>query len=139
MLTGSGTDRGHSAMQIHRLDHVNLRTTQLDALIIWYTDVLGLTVGDRPAFGFPGAWLYAGDTVVIHLVGIDGPPAVGSETAQKLEHFAMTASGAAKFEARLVARDETFRKTEIADTGMVAFNVWDPDGNHIHVDFPVHE
>ncbi|WP_415402268.1 VOC family protein [Tateyamaria sp. SN3-11] len=126
-------------MQIQKLDHVNLRTTQLDAMIDWYTDRLGLRVGYRPDFPFPGAWLYAGDTVVIHLVGIDGPPAVGSETALKLEHFAMTATGAAAFEDRLRARDEDFRKSEIAAIEMVAFNIWDPDGNHIHVDFSTQE
>lgn len=126
-------------MQIQKLDHVNLRTTQLDAMIDWYTDRLGLRVGYRPDFPFPGAWLYAGDTVVIHLVGIDGPPAVGSETALKLEHFAMTATGATAFEDRLHARDEDFRKSEIAAIEMVAFNIWDPDGNHIHVDFSTQE
>ena len=126
-------------MQIQKLDHVNLRTTQLDAMIAWYTDLLGLTVGYRPDFPFPGAWLYAGDTVVIHLVGIDGTPAVGSETELKLEHFAMTATGVATFEERLQARGEKFRKSEIAAIKMVAFNIWDPDGNHIHVDFPTQE
>ena len=126
-------------MQIQKLDHVNLRTTQLDAMIAWYTDLLGLTVGYRPDFPFPGAWLYAGDTVVIHLVGIDGTPAVGSETELKLEHLAMTATGVATFEERLQARGEKFRKSEIAAIKMVAFNIWDPDGNHIHVDFPTQE
>ncbi len=122
-------------MQINRLDHVNLRTTQLDQMIDWYVDVLGLHNGPRPDFGFPGAWLYAGDAAVVHLVGIDGDPGTGSETALKLEHFALTATGAETFESRLAARGETFRKTGIAELGVTAFNVWDPDGNHIHVDF----
>ena len=37
-------------MQIGKLDHVNLRTTQLDTMIAWYENVLGLTNGPRPGF-----------------------------------------------------------------------------------------
>ncbi|MCV0424076.1 MAG: VOC family protein [Roseibium sp.] len=126
-------------MQINKLDHVNIRTTRLDHLVAWYTEVLGLKSGTRPPFPFPGAWLYAGDTAVVHLVGMDGAESVGSEVELKLEHFAFTASGAREFEQRLTDRGEEFQKSEVATTGTVAYNVWDPDGNHIHVDFPVDE
>lgn len=122
-------------MKIDRLDHVNLRTTRLDEMVAWYTDILGLELGWRPDFGFAGAWLYAGDQAVVHLVEIDGAEATGSDTALKLEHFAFVASGAAAFEKRLQQRGETYRQAEIAETNMVAYNIWDPDGNHIHVDF----
>lgn len=122
-------------MQITRLDHVNLRTTQLEAMIDWYVDVLGLINGARPDFGFPGAWLYAGDVAIVHLVGVAQDAGVGSETALKLEHFAMRATDAVGFEARLRDRGVDFRKSGIDELGLVAFNIWDPDGNHIHVDF----
>ena len=122
-------------MQINRLDHVNLRTTQLDVMVEWYGDILGLAPGARPDFPFPGAWLYAGDDAIIHLIGIVGDPGVGSESALKLEHFAMTATDSASFEARLMARDIPFKQAHIAEMGITAFNIWDPDGNHIHVDF----
>ena len=100
--------------------------------------VLGLRIGKRPNFGFPGAWMYAGDTVVVHLVGINRT-ATGSEADLKLEHFAFTASDAASFEKRLLASDTEFRKVFVADINTVAFNLWDPDGNHIHVDFAADE
>lgn len=122
-------------MLIGRLDHVNLRTTRLDEMVAWYEAVIGLRSGDRPNFGFPGAWLYAGDAAAVHLVGIKGGEAVGSEKQLKLEHFAFTATGAAEFEARLTSRGEPYRRTQSAETGITAFNLWDPDGNHIHVDF----
>ncbi|MET1411133.1 VOC family protein [Roseibium sp. HPY-6] len=126
-------------MQITQLNHVNLRTTQLDAMISWYQDVLGLKSGPRPDFPFPGAWLYAGETAFVHLVGIDGDAGTGSEVELKLEHFAFSANGANEFENRLQERGVEFRKSEIAAVNLVAFNVWDPDGNHIHVDFRVDE
>lgn len=122
-------------MQIHQLNHVNLRTTQLDTMISWYEDVLGLASGPRPDFPFPGAWLYAGDTAFVHLVGLDGDAGTGSEVELKLEHFAFSATGAEEFEDRLRQRGENYRKSEIAALNLVAINVWDPDGNHIHVDF----
>mmetsp|Transcript_27186 Transcript_27186/g.49630 ORF Transcript_27186/g.49630 Transcript_27186/m.49630 type:complete len:125 (+) Transcript_27186:629-1003(+) len=123
-------------MQISRLDHVNLRTTQLDVMIAWYVEILGLRNGARPDFDFPGAWIYAGEDAVVHLIGIDGAPAVGSETELKLEHFAFTATGVDAFEARLQATGTPYRRTVSEVMGLIAFNISDPDGNHIHVDFP---
>ncbi len=126
-------------MQINKLDHVNVRTTQLDAMIDWYTDVLGFTSGARPDFPFAGAWMYAGDTAVVHLVAVSDPPAIGSETSLKLEHFAFTATGAVAFEDRLKHTGTDYRSVVISEIKTVAFNIWDPDGNHIHVDFPTIE
>lgn len=122
-------------MSIQHLDHVNLRTTQLDTMIAWYERVLGLTNGPRPAFPFPGAWLYAGDTAIVHLVGVEGKPAVGSEVDLKLEHFALTATDEAGFVEALTKLGEAYRRAEVPGTKLVQYNLWDPDGNHIHVDF----
>lgn len=122
-------------MQIERLDHVNLRTTQLQKMVNWYEATLGMTSGARPDFPFAGAWLYAGQHALVHLIEIDTLEAVGSEAQLKLEHFAFWAVDAVDFEARLDASKETYKKVVIEQTNTVAFNVWDPDGNHIHVDF----
>ena len=122
-------------MQIGTLDHVNLRTTQLQTMVDWYERVLGMRSGDRPDFSFPGAWMYSGDHAAVHLVGIEGDPATGSETALKLEHFAFSASGQAAFEARLKELGEAYRIGEVPGFGITQYNIWDPDGNHIHIDF----
>ena len=122
-------------MQITRLHHVNIRTTQLQAIIDWYTQCLGLRLGDRPDFPFGGAWLYAGDIAVVHLIEVDDTAAIGAEASLKLEHFAFKADGMEAFEARLKPRDEPFRRGEITSLGLAQYNIWDPDGNHIHVDF----
>jgi catechol 2,3-dioxygenase-like lactoylglutathione lyase family enzyme len=127
------------AMNTLRIDHVNVRTTQLDEMIRWYTDVLGLQSGPRPNFSFPGAWMYAGDFPVVHLVGVDGEPGKGAESKLKLEHFAFRSTGCAAFEARLTERGETFKRRDLTDFKLAQVNVWDPDGNHIHIDFPLDE
>lgn len=123
-------------MQISKLDHVNIRTNQLSAMIDWYSEILGLREGKRPNFSFDGAWLYAGDQAVVHLVGIDNV-ATGSEVELKLEHFAFFARGLKEFEEKLKRLDIPFRRADLSDVNRVQVNVWDVDGNHIHVDFAV--
>jgi len=122
-------------MQVLRLDHVNLRTTQLETMTRWYKEFLDLHIGPRPHFPFAGAWLYAGDIAIVHLIVIDDANAIGSEESLKLEHFALRATGMSAFEAKLKAQNETYRRNEIAEFGIAQYNIWDPDGNHIHVDF----
>jgi catechol 2,3-dioxygenase-like lactoylglutathione lyase family enzyme len=122
---------------IRRLDHVNVRTARLSALVRFYADALGLVEGERPPLGFPGAWLYAGDAPVIHLVEVAEPPR--PEGALRLEHFAFTATGLAEFQARLSKLGVEFRKSRQPGTGNVVINLQDPDGNRVHVDFPAAE
>ena len=123
-------------MPITALDHVNLRTTQLDTMIAWYRDITGLTPGQRPNFPFRGAWLYAGEHAVVHLVEIEGAAGVGAESALKLEHFALRAVGLDSFLATLDATKTPFERTDLPEINLTQLNIWDPDGNHIHVDFP---
>jgi catechol 2,3-dioxygenase-like lactoylglutathione lyase family enzyme len=124
-------------MEIGKLDHVNIRTTRLDIMIDWYTNVLGMHSGARPDFPFPGAWMYAGGVAAVHLVGIDDKSGIGSEVDLKLEHFAFSATGGAKFEAKLQERNVQYRRANIPEIGLYQINLWDADGNHIHLDFLV--
>ena len=61
-------------MPILKLAHFSVRTTALDQLRKFYTDVLGFRNGFRPPFKFPGHWLYRGgdeaDFGVVHLIGM---------------------------------------------------------------------
>jgi len=119
-------------MNIQRLDHVNLRTNRLEEMAGWYEKYLGLKRGPRPDFGFGGAWLYAGDHPVVHLVEIDRECA---SVEPKIEHFAFAATGYAAFLERLDADGIKPRIVELPDLPIIQVNVADCDGNHIHVDF----
>ncbi len=123
---------------IQRLDHVNVRTAALDAMAAWYGRLLGLEPGPRPDFPFPGAWLYAGDRPLVHLVGTGTAPGADPDDL-RIEHFAFAASDLRTFLARLDAEDEPYRLRRIPGFGIVQVNVRDPDGNHIHVDFDAAE
>ena len=122
---------------IRRLDHVNLRTANLAGLMRFYAEVLGLQAGERPPLGFPGAWMYAGEQAVIHLVGVAEQPK--PEGALRLEHFAFSASGLDDFLARLERLGLDFKQSRQAGTGNVVVNLHDPDGNRLHIDFPASE
>ena len=121
---------------IQRLDHVNLLTANLEAMIAWYGDILDMHPGPRPPFSNGGAWLYANGSPFVHLVKVD----VAQKTAEpRIEHFAFTATGMPAFLAKLEERGIAYRIGEVPDTPLLQVNVSDVDGNHIHVDFPSHE
>ena len=122
-------------MPINSFDHINVRTANLDAMVKWYGEALGLTPGARPAFSFPGAWLYLGDQAIIHLVGI--------EEAQKnvepqIEHFALNASDLKGFLSNLDRLGTGYNHRRIP-SGSLQIGILDPDGNHLHVDFTAEE
>jgi catechol 2,3-dioxygenase-like lactoylglutathione lyase family enzyme len=58
------------------LNHFSIRSLEIDKTTEFFSKVLGLTVGPRPEFPFPGVWLYNGDkndwaNAVLHLIAID--------------------------------------------------------------------
>lgn len=120
-------------MPIQTLDHINIRTANLAPMIAWYRDILGLTVGPRPNFSFGGAWLYAGEVAIVHLVEVARQPGMAPEL--QLEHFALTATDKDGFLAGLEANGIPSRINVLSDFGITQVNIHDPDGNHIHVDF----
>ena len=119
-----------------KLDHVNIRTANLDEMRDWYVRVLGFKDGWRPPFPFPGAWLYAGDDPIVHLVGVDRAPSA-DEGDLRLEHFALQGDDLAELRARLEAEGLPSREARVPGTDLLQVNVYDPDGNHIHIDFRV--
>jgi catechol 2,3-dioxygenase-like lactoylglutathione lyase family enzyme len=133
------------------LDHVNIRTANLAAMEKFYAEVLDLTPGARPDFGAPGAWLYAEEkhtgaladvrddyrAAWVHFVEV--PAAEVDQGSLQIEHFAFAATGMEQFLARLNAAGCKYTLAELLDVGLVQVNFRDPDGNHIHVDFPLSE
>ena len=119
-------------MPIATLDHVNLRTARLAAMENFYREVLGLTPGSRPDFPFPGAWLYSGERAVVHLVEVARAPKTGEPS---LEHFAFLCTDLIGMRARLTAAGIAFRPARVPTTGNLQLHVFDPDGNHIVLQF----
>lgn len=123
---------------ITKLDHVNLRTRDLDRMVRWYEGILDLRVGPRPNFAFDGAWLYAGGDPIIHCVADDTLDDTRPESLT-LEHFGLRATDYPAFMVRLKSNEISFYEAKVS-SGTTEFrqvNIHDPDGNHIHVDFPL--
>ena len=55
-------------MAVDLLQHINIRTADVERSRDFYAQILGLRVGDRPQFTSTGYWMYLGDQPVIHLV-----------------------------------------------------------------------
>ena len=126
------------------LDHVNIRTDRLERLVRFYEETLGLRRGPRPPFDFPGAWLYAGSRAVVHLIGVprppDGPKAGAPQEGGRLrlEHYALRAGTGAELRGFLAHLERLGVAAQVAtlpDGSAVQVNLWDPDGNHLHLDF----
>jgi len=102
----------------------------------FYRDLLGLVEGWRPPLAFPGAWLYAGDDAILHVVG--GRPR-DELKAGVIDHMAFSATGLADTLALLVSRNvqHTCRRLPSAGTWQVFFN--DPNGARVELDFPADE
>jgi catechol 2,3-dioxygenase-like lactoylglutathione lyase family enzyme len=138
------------------LSHYSIRTPDLEASRRFYVDALGLAVGPRPDFPFPGLWLYAGDTsawenAVVHLIGVDPADAgglrgyLGERTAAgradtgALDHVAFFATGLAERRALLARLGLTARERTVPGLGLHQLFVQDPDGVVVELNFPAAE
>jgi catechol-2,3-dioxygenase len=124
-------------MGLERLDHINVCTTQLSRMKAFYSDVLGMPSGPRPNFSFGGAWMYCGSQPAVHLV--ERAQLEPTKGDLRLQHFAFAAQDLAGFLERLKRLDVPYRVGILDDFALCQINVHDPDGNHIHVDFPLAE
>lgn len=105
--------------------HVSINVDDVPAALAFYTDVLGLEArGDRPDFGFGGAWLDAGDQQV-HLIEGQPPAPVG-------QHFALQVEDLAATVAELRGRGLRVSDPAPVGTSLQAF-VSDPCGNVVEL------
>ena len=112
------------------VQHVALEVGDLDAAQAFYVDVIGLTVLDRPDFGFPGLWLGVPDGRLVHLIE-------GQRPAHPGHHFALEVAdidtAVAALRAKGVDVRDPFETTPGA--GQQAF-LTDPSGNVIELNQP---
>lgn len=138
------------------LNHYSIRTTDLAACERFYCGLLGLQVGPRPPFPFPGLWLYTGDTRVwanatVHIIGIDRNDPAGLKAylgdrdeaslhgTGALDHVAFFATGLAETLARLKAHGIDGRERTVPLLGLHQVFVDDPNGVVVELNFPAEE
>jgi glyoxylase I family protein len=110
--------------------HVSINVADVDAALAFYVDVLGLSVrGDRPDFGFGGAWLDAGaGGQQVHLIEGQAPDGLG-------QHFALRVDGLDDVVAELRGRGLKVSDPQPVGPSRQAF-VTDPSGNLVELHEP---
>jgi catechol 2,3-dioxygenase-like lactoylglutathione lyase family enzyme len=138
------------------INHFSIRTTDLDASRRFYADVLGLTVGPRPDFPFPGLWMYRGDhgdvaNAVVHIIGTDRTEQKGldsylgerDETKLRgtgtIDHVAFFAEGLATMLEHLRAIGVQYRQRTVPSIGLHQVFLDDPNGCVIELNYPATE
>lgn len=138
------------------LNHFSIRTPDLDASRAFYRDVLGLTDGPRPAFPFPGAWMYRAEhgdyaNAVVHLIGIDSSPAdglqgylgerdpAGLQGSGAVDHIAFNADGLGAMLAHLQSAGVAMRERTVPGIGLHQVFLHDPQGIMIELNYPAAE
>ncbi|MNK11250.1 hypothetical protein D3C87_292870 [compost metagenome] len=102
-----------------KIDHATIVTPQLEAVRAFFCDIAGLTVGDRPPFGFEGYWLYHDGKAVIHLIKTNSDrPLAKSPT--RIDHIAFRVENDVEWNkliARLQAGSFEYQASEVPATG----------------------
>jgi catechol 2,3-dioxygenase-like lactoylglutathione lyase family enzyme len=112
---------------------VNIATARLEETRAFYCDVLGLEVGERPAFAVDGYWLYAGGSPIVHLQV--APEPVGAH-APALAHFALRVAALAAYEGRLQQAGLPYRRTSTPDNAFDQLFLRDPSGTMLELICP---
>lgn len=115
-----------------KLDHINIVTPDLDATTAFLCEVVGLSVGPRPAFPFDGAWLYGEENgpAIVHLVA--GEPDAGS--TGPLDHVAFTAEDKTALIERLEHRNIPYDMRIVPGRGIDQVFFRAPFGLKIEID-----
>ena len=121
-------------MPAQSLNHYTIKVRDLERTKDFYTDILGLTVGDRPPLAFPGYWLYCGDIPTVHLIGQRAEnPVISDDRSDpaptgRLDHIAFSCDGLQAIRANLRSRDIKFDERVLPRMNMTQLFYLDPDG-----------
>jgi catechol 2,3-dioxygenase-like lactoylglutathione lyase family enzyme len=124
-------------MPLMQLNHVTVRTDDLEGTRDFYHAVLGLAPGPRPPLAFPGYWLYCGESPVVHLVPRSG--AIGAGDGGDTGNFDHVAFNARDFDGMLARFKELgikFNEREVPGIKLRQLFVQDPNKVMIEINFP---
>jgi len=114
------------------MNHFTVLTDDVETTVRFYREVIGLAQGPRPPLGFPGAWLYAGNQAVLHVVG-------GRQRSELragvIDHMAFSATGLAAAIAALDAKGIAHQCRQQTGSGVWQVFFHDPNGAKVELDF----
>src|SRR6218665_2428254 len=131
-------------MRVAQIDHFTLRVDQdmLPVLLDFYSRVLQLRAGARPAFSFPGYWLYAGGQARGGL----GGKAPGGELARthflpagQFDHVSLRPHGLKSTREHLQAQGIDWQEAQVPGIALRQIFLRDPVGLKIELTFEAAE
>jgi len=131
-------------MTIQHLDHFTLRTAKVAETVAFFRDAIGLEEGWRPAFPFPGSWLYSAGRPLLHIVSLEnhgteldaylGARAI-AEGSGALDHVAFRCSDLQGHRQRLLDLGLQFNERVVPDLLEHQMFVEDPNGMAVELIF----
>jgi catechol 2,3-dioxygenase-like lactoylglutathione lyase family enzyme len=123
-------------MAVEGMNHFTILTDDVDGTVRFYDELLGLAAGPRPNFDFPGAWLYANDQPILHVIG-------GRQKSELkagvIDHMAFTGRDLSGTLAKLKARGLEHTCRQQVNSGVWQVFFFDPNGARVEVDFAADE
>ena len=138
------------------LNHFSIRSLEIEKTTEFFSKLLGLTVGPRPEFPFPGVWLYNGDesswaNAVLHLIAIDknDPNGLKKYLGERdpsslygsgaVDHIAFFAKGLEEKIALLKKLNVPYRERTVPVLKLNQLFLDDPNGVVIELNYPAEE
>lgn len=127
-----------------KFDHIALRCADTEKVKSFFTEIIGLTVGYRPPFPFPGFWLYAEEKVVLHLFdrktnflknGQIRQDLVSSEN-NIVDHIAFWCDDYQKVMTKIKKYNLKISETIIPDLNIRQVFIQAPENLIVEIDFP---
>lgn len=119
-------------MAVTGMNHFTVLTDDVERTVAFYQDTIGLADGPRPDLGFPGAWMYAGDSAVLHIIG--GRPKEQLRPGV-LDHMAFSATGLKATLEKLAGMGIHYAHRRQAGAGTWQVFFFDPNGARVELDF----
>jgi catechol 2,3-dioxygenase-like lactoylglutathione lyase family enzyme len=124
-------------MRLVDINHVAIRTLDLEATNKFYTEVLGMRLAKRPPFDFPGSWLQIGETMIHVMAGKAAYDTEGKfrPVGGTVDHISISAEGYDDFARRFEERGIDYREFAVPEAGILQLFARDPNGILIELNF----
>ena len=122
---------------IKGINHYNLRSDEetMNALKDFYINIVGLKLGERPAFKSTGFWLSAEGKDVFHLSSTKSNEVRDHHVNSTFDHLAFSASNMPFYEKILTDNNIEYNYREVPEIGTKQLFFKDPVGNGIELIF----
>ena len=137
-------------MPLSHLEHFLIQTEDIEKTREWYVNVLGMTDGAHPDFGFPVCWLYLGEEPVLHVtlggkaVSENRMKYLGQQSTEiygsgVVDHIAFRATKLEDMMSHLDDMGIAYSSRQVDDQNLFQLFLLDPNGVKIELNFAASE